>query len=134
MFSGFDWWIWGGLALIGVIIIFVMLLHDLKEIRTQQQLARDKEGFWVTQQDVAYLLAHNNKMILTRIHDVIRETNEINERNGEPPTIAIQLLQHHLAESIRSMEFVGGPLGELTKAQQAMADDVYADAAPELVS
>jgi len=133
MFTGFDWTVWISLAIILVVIGVVILLKDLQEIRTQQQCIRDKEAFWVTQQDLSQLLANNNKIMLTRIHDIVRQVNETVSRNGETPNLTIQVLQEELAQSIQSMDYVGGALGEPSKAQQQMADHVYGDAPPALV-
>lgn len=130
MFDGFDWWIWGTLLVVLLIIGIVINLKDLQELRAQQQLIRDKEAFYVTQKDLAHMLSLNNKTLLLRIHDIIKETNEYTKQNGEPIPLAHQVLEQQLHQSVSSMETM---IGEPSKEQQELANEVYADAEPTLV-
>lgn len=130
LIKGVDWWIVGTLILLLVVIGIVVLLNDLKEIRAQQELIRDQEKYYVTQNDISRLLAHNNKVMLTRIYDVIKTSNEMTANDsGEAVPVPYVMLEEQLLQSIQAME---QPFGHPTKEQQLLSDAVH-ESGPALV-
>jgi predicted amino acid dehydrogenase len=124
LLKGFDFWLWGTLLIVAVITCVVIAMKDMHELRTQQELMRNKEGYYVTIPMLNQMLIENNKNVFTRFRDALKEANSYVVQSGQAVPLAHQLFEQQLTQSIQTMEVA---IGEPSKEREALAEEIYAD-------
>ena len=125
LFKGIDFWVWGTLLVVAIVTCVVIALKDMHELRTQQDLIKQKETYYVTQPMLAQMLMENNRNIFMRFRDALKEANAYTEQKGDIVPLAHQLFEQQLTQSIQTMEVA---IGEASNEQQTLKEEIYADA------